>query len=86
MIEYAVTDGDVVFKIIRRGVGDDTPSDFDPLTPEGLAAGAQVWRDAFTFRADRPYTNMLEVVDRFNQIANAVGTFIRAHGTHKPDY
>ena len=84
MLEYDVTDGDVVFKIIRRGVGDATVSTFDPLTPAGLAAGAQVWRDAFTFRADRPYTNMLEVVDRFNQIANAVGTFIRAYGLINP--
>ena len=84
MLEYDKTDGDVVFKIIRRGVGDATVSTFDPLTPAGLAAGAQKWRDAFTFRADRPYTNMLEVVDRFNQIADAVSTFIRVHGLINP--
>jgi hypothetical protein len=84
MLEYDITDGDVVFKIIRRGVGDATVSTFDPLTPAGLAAGAQVWRDAFTFRADRPYTNMLEVVDRFGQIGSAVGTFIRAYGLINP--
>ena len=80
MLEYDATDGDVVFKIIRRGCGDATVSSFDPLTPGGLAVGADVWRKAFTFRADRPYTNMLEVVDRFNQIADAVSTFIRVHG------
>ena len=38
MLEYDKTDGDVVFKIIRRGVGDATVSTFDPH-PRGLSSG-----------------------------------------------
>ena len=78
MLEY--DENDVVFQVIRRGLGVGAleASNFD--MPDGPVGDLEKWRKGFTFRADRPYNTILEVMERFSQIGNAVGTFIRDEG------
>ena len=83
MLEY--TEGDLLFKIIRRGYqapdqagGSEISADFD--APDGPVGQETKWRDAFSFKVDRTYNTMLEVLDRCAEIARAVGTFIRTEG------
>ena len=76
MLEYGV--GDVVFRIIRRGLDNE----FDPnfLMVDGPVGDLAKWRTAFSFSVDRIYNTLQEVLSRFEEIGQAVSTYIRTYG------
>ena len=76
MIEYGV--GDVLFRILRRGINAEVHANFYMV--DGPAADLNKWRNAFSFSADRVYNTLQEVLSRFDQIGDAVGTYIRTYG------
>ena len=87
MLEYGAND--VLFRIIRRGyhAANAAPGNGEVLVAEpyfqmhdGPAGSIEKWRDAFSFKVDRTYNTMLEVLDRCSQVATAVGTYIRDVG------
>ena len=80
MLEYGV--GDVVFRIIRRGVDAQEHADFYMI--DGPGGSEDKYRNAFTFDVDRIYNTLQEVLSRFAQISTAVGTYIRANGLVNP--
>ncbi len=48
--------------------------------PDGPVGQEAKFRNAFTFKVDRPYNTMLEILTRCTQIATAVGSYIRTTG------
>ena len=82
LLEYGTND--VLFRVIRRG---NNNADFSAtyfLMPDGPAGDLNKWRAAFEFRVDRAYLTILEVLSRCEEIATAVGTFIRTEGLVQP--
>ena len=74
MLEYGIND--VLFRVIRNG--DAGAAHATWAMPDGTAAeGLSKWRDAFEFKVDRVYNTFQEVVNRFYEVGNAVGTYIR---------
>ena len=77
MLEYGV--GDVLFRILRRGgVTAQTSANFYMV--DGPAGNLEKYRDAFAFKIDRVYSTLQEVLERFSQVATAVGSYIRTNG------
>jgi hypothetical protein len=54
------------------------PNEFQ--MPDGPVGEEAKFRNAFTFKVDRPYNTMLEILNRCTQIATAVGSYIRDEG------
>ena len=82
MLEYGVDD--VIFRILRRGanIADEFDENFRMV--DGPNAYPEEWRDAFSFKVNRPYLTMHEVLGRCNEIAVAVGTYMREEGLVQP--
>ena len=82
MLEYNATRPDVLLRV--RGVDGAT----DLLNADGtrdwlMVDGeddAEQWRNAFEFKADRPYTNLQEIMSRMNEIATTVTNYIHDYG------
>ena len=81
MLEYGV--GEVLFRIIRRGVDDEVHPNFYMI--DGPAGDLEKWRNGFSFSVDRVYNTLQEVISRFSEISNAVNTYIRGEGLVNPD-
>ena len=77
MLEYGA--GDVLFRVLRRGgiYGQDSPNFY---MVDGPAGDLEKYRDAFSFKIDRVYSTLQEILERFSQIATAVGTYVRENG------
>ena len=83
MLEYGVND--VIFRIIRRGreaLGGEEHPDFYMI--DGPAGDLEKWRKAFSFRVDRVYNTLQEVLERFAEIGTAVSSYIRSEGLQNP--
>ena len=77
MLEYEA--GDVLFRVRRLGAdNEDRPGD-DAFLPLALL------RNACEFKVDKPYLTVLEILDRFVTIGEAIGTFIKENGLVQPD-
>ena len=74
MLDYGTND--IVFRIIRRGE-DDGHYDLDPelLMPNGPVGSEELYREAFEFKVDRPYSSFQEVLDKFVDINTAVNGY-----------
>ena len=97
MLEYGADD--VLFRVLRRGRNEPHQNDPAPYAgqdphPEehhlnfrmvdGPAEYVEQWRDAFEFKIDRPFITILEVLGRAQEIASAVGTYVREIGLVNP--
>ena len=81
MLEYGTND--VIFRVLRRGNNtNETHGNFHMI--DGPVGDLTYWRDAFEFKVDRAYLTILEILERFTQIATAVSTFIRSEGLVQP--
>jgi hypothetical protein len=82
MLEPSSTD--VLFRIIRRGYqapdGTQLEAHLNFLMPDGPAGDPEKWRDAFSFRLNRNFNTLAEVLDAANDVAIAVGSYIREFG------
>ena len=97
MLEYGTND--VLFRVLRRGRGVPHVNDLAPpgsAVPhpeehhlnfrmvDGPAEYVEQWRDGFEFKIDRPFLTILEVLGRAQEIASAVGTYVREIGLVNP--
>ena len=77
MLEYGVDD--VLFRILRRGNdNNETHANFRMI--DGPVGAVEQWRDAFEFKINRAFLTMHEILERCNEVATAVGTFMREQG------
>ena len=74
MLEYE--GGEVLFRIERRGYNGEV----NPVMIDGPDDDLEKWRSAFAFTIDRVYTTLQEVFDRFTEVAQSVGSFMRTEG------
>ena len=85
LLEYV--EGDVLFRILRRGylqLDNTSPETQNGASmsalyrlPPGPAENLEKYRDSVEFKIDRPYLTMLEVLERCQEIATSINTFIR---------
>ena len=77
MLEYNATTPIVLLRVSLRG-HDGATDAHDWRFPDAA------WRDAFAFKADRPYTNLQEILSRMNTIASVVTNYIVDYGLQNP--
>ena len=80
MLEYNDVNPSVLFQIMLRGVDGqaDLINNWDMHDQPG---NVDVWRRAFRFEANRPYTNVQEVMVRCDEISRAVSNYMNDYGT-----
>ena len=76
MLEYEAND--VLFRIRRLGTdNEDRPDDAEFMPTAAL-------RTACEFKVDRPFLTIHEILQRFADIANALGSFVYENGLVQP--
>jgi hypothetical protein len=90
MLEYDAANPSVLLRVKLRGVdGATDAANVDGarnwLMPDGPAGNLEQWRKAFRFSVDRAYTNLNEVLKRFDEISNAVNDYIDDVGLVNPN-
>ena len=79
MLEYNKTNPSVLLRVQLRGVDGAANAQANWYMPDGVGVGnEEQWRNAFSFKVDRAYTNLNEVLSRLNEIAEAVNGYCRA--------
>jgi len=90
MLEYDAVNPSVLLRVKLRGVdGATDAANVDGarnwLMPDGPVGNLEQWRNGFQFSVDRAYTNLNEVLKRFDEISNVVNDYIDDVGLVNPN-
>ena len=89
MLEFDAINPGVVLRVKLRGV--DGATDYgnvdgarDWLMPDGPIGNVEQWRRGFRFSVDKAYTNLNQILKRFDEISSAVNDYIKDVGLLNP--
>ena len=90
MLEYNKANPSVLLRVKLRGV--DGATDYgnvdgarDWLMPDGPIGNVEQWRRGFQFSVDKAYTNLNQILKRFDEISSAVNDYIEDVGLINPN-